>query len=116
MTSERQTKEIVFFGERVFLFERTLEQVYAFSEYAKKQEKTTISNAYLGLLIIHDALQPNIARLKYYQILKKWKLKKMFKTNYLFKRLTQQQIESFVSLIVEDLEGNKKKVEPEESL
>lgn len=117
MTFDRRTKEIVLFGEKVFLFERTLGQMYAFAEYAKtEKEVNMLNNAILSISVIRDSLQPNIERLKFYQLFRKRKLKKLFSTDFLFKNLTRQQISDYCSIIIEDIEAGKKKEGAEESL
>ncbi len=111
---ERKSKQIDLLGESVYLFERTAGQVYAFSVYAKENKVSGSDGLMLSVGILRDALQPNIDGLKWYEIAKRRKYKKLFNVNYLFNKLTQSQLSDYITIIIEDLEGNKKKVEAEE--
>ena len=114
----RKQKEIELFGEKLILAERTVADVRALEIFVSQQ------NGQMGdesvkmqsvITVILDGLKLNIKRLKWYEIFKRMKYKRMFKARYLIKNLTNNQLHELwkdvLTLEGQKIEENSKKKE-----
>ncbi len=101
--------EVELFGRKVKLYERSAFDQFELFEYYKAHPEPDYGVRLLGFaMMILDSLKPN---LKWYN---KIVLSRKYNTDYLLKNLTPTQLLELEKKINE-LEGNKKKLEEQES-
>jgi len=109
------TEKIELFGKAFLISERKASDVNKMILFAtQNQEKDYFGFMYQNAVVISDALKINIERLKWYQIFKRFKYKRILSYKYLIDKLTQNQFVELPQKIYE-LEGipvpsSKKKV------
>lgn len=94
---ERKSVVVLLFDMEFVLYERTAEDVKVWEDFlASRKDDLESGDSFVSaigmFMIIQDALRPNITNLKFWQVIKKQKLKKLFQTRSLLKNLTTNQI------------------------
>lgn len=108
----RNREKVTIKGQELFLYERNAKDVLDILELIKSKEEFDMTeNIFVNVQVLLSSLRPNFDSLKWFQILKRFKLKKMFTYKWFANNLSISEISS-LSLIVSRLEGadNKKKV------
>lgn len=106
-TSDRQKEEVEILGQRVFLFERTATEVISYKEMASQTNLDEKSATLLAAMVIVTSLRHNFAKLRWYQLIKWIKLKRLCNSYRLMRQLSLVQLFS-LSTIVLSLESNDK--------
>lgn len=108
------TTEIFVLNEKFLLSERYAEDVNALAEYARGKELTRIESLSQAVMTVTSSLKYNYTLLKWYQLRKRFKLKKLTNQRFLIKHLSERNIYDLAFKVLE-LEGvervdSKKKV------
>lgn len=111
------TTEIFVLNEKFLLSERYAEDVNALAEYARGKDLTRIESLSQAVMTVIAALKYNYTLLKWYQLRKRFKLKKLTNQRFLINHLSERNIYNLAFRVLE-LEGvesadNKKKVTTE---
>lgn len=108
------TTEIFVLNEKFLLSERYAEDVNALAEYARGKEVDRIESLSQAVMTVIASLKYNYTLLKWYQLIKRYKLKKLTNQSYLIKHLSERNIYDLACRVLE-LEGvdTKKKVTTE---
>lgn len=117
-----KTGKINIAGKELTLYERRAKDVLDLADFLKssQSEGSAVSNIFIGTQIIIASLKPNIEKLKWYQFLKKYRLKKIINYKFLINNLSVSELEELMNKVYL-LEGidTKKKVntaDPESKL
>lgn len=110
------TTEIFVLNEKFLLSERYAEDVNALAEYARGKELNRIESLSQAVMTVTSALKYNYTLLKWYELRKRFKLKKLTNQGFLIKHLSERNIYDLAFRVLE-LEGidAKKKVMTEEN-
>lgn len=100
--------EIKLFGEDLILSERTALDTYLLVELTKDLPNDYESVVLVNSLIVYDALKINFKRLKFYQLIKWIKYKRIINRRNLIEKLSFGKLEWLANKVLE-LEGIKKK-------
>lgn len=101
----RKKKAIKIFGEDCFLFERSFKDISSLYNLMMDEQKNPLAEIWERAITIVDSLKYNIYELKWYQIFKRIRYKRKFRTKYIFKWLGYStEAVSYVRQIYE-LEG-----------
>lgn len=103
---EAKCEPIELFGEKVLISERTAIDVIGLQKYSSKFNKNLDLNVVVfeGATIISDALEINKKGLKFYQLIKRYKYWKKFRSLNILKKLSATQIMKVVEKVYR-LEG-----------
>lgn len=106
--------EIELFGKKLLLSERTARDVNALVDYAKGKEFDYTEAIIQSLIVLRDGLKINFLKLKWWQIVKRWQLKRILSKENLLNKLSTRLIIDLSHKVLE-LEGVdlKKKMSPE---
>lgn len=96
--------EIELFGKKLLLSERTARDVHALSEYSKTHERNYTEAVIQSLIMLRDGLKINFRVLKWWQIIKLLRLKRLFRKENLLNKLSPRLITELSEKIYE-LEG-----------
>lgn len=109
-------KEIELFGKKLLLSERTARDVNKLIEYSHGKEMNYGDAIIQSVIVMQDALKINFVTLKWWQVIKRNRLKKIISKEYLYNNLSTRQILDLSGLVLE-LEGvdTKKKVTTEKT-
>ncbi len=110
-------KEIELFGKKLLLSERTARDVHALTEYSKKHGQNYTEAVIQSLIMLRDGLKVNFLVLKWWQLIKRFKLKRMLRKEFLLNNLSPRLIMELSDQIYElegvDVKDLKKKITPE---
>lgn len=104
----RKSRQILLCGETVYLYERPAKEVFGLDGVIKAHRDDTSSayNLAVSCQTIAESLRHNISALRWFQLLKRFKYWRMFRIEYLFRKLSVSEIEEFCRIILFELEGN----------
>lgn len=115
-----RTKDIEIFGFGLKLYERTAKEVYDLIEIIKADNEahTPLTSYIYAAMMINQSLKPNLNNLKWYQIFKYFKIKKIIEPKYLIKNLSFNQINELADSInsLELFDSDKKKMKGSQSV
>ncbi len=109
-----KVKTINLFDRELQISERTAGDVIALSEM--QTDKTAKNSIYQSVMVIEQGLKINLKELKWYQFIKKYKLKRILSRSYILNNLAASIIMEIAMEIlileglVPDKSTNKKKV------
>ncbi|HEX2866553.1 MAG TPA: hypothetical protein VHO03_05905 [Ignavibacteriales bacterium] len=107
---DREHKEITILGERVVISERNSIESYGLYGWEQRHKGDAITNLVIPAGVISRSLEPYYKSLKWYQVIKKRKVKKMLDINWLNNNLPVSVILGIFYEIQElENEGLKKK-------
>lgn len=112
------TKKVNIAGQELLLYELKAKDVFDMNEFtrtAQNEENPVRVNIFVGVQTILASLRPNIEELKRYQIIKKYRFKKIINYENLILKLSVTELDELVTA-VHLLGGTdiKKKVVPED--
>lgn len=96
--------EIELFGKKLLLSERTARDVHALTEYSKTHGRNYTEAVIQSLIMLRDGLKINYKILKWWQIIKLLRLKRMLRKENLLNKLSPRLITELSEKIYE-LEG-----------
>ncbi|WP_448509303.1 hypothetical protein [Immundisolibacter sp.] len=117
-TNPNKFMVIELFGHKVMLSERTARDQYILAEYSRHKGMNFSEALLQSMVVLQDGLKINIKQLKWYEIIKWLRFKRLFSRKNIMQQLSAQTITDLAYKVLE-LEGIdiKKKVmnQPQES-
>jgi len=95
------TCEILLFGQKVLLAERSAKDVNTHNEYSKSLDQNFSSAVFLSLITLRDALKINLRITSIWKFKKWMRLKKICDKNYLLQNLTASQLMNLAFKVIE---------------
>jgi hypothetical protein len=92
-------EKIVLFDRELFISERKLRDIMSLYSYAKKHNKDGLELSIQAVTILEQGLKINFDLLKWYELKKRFSLKKVTNKKYLFEKLRPSQIQLLADIV-----------------